>query len=258
MHAKLYSLALSHPAHAARLMLKTKGIDHEVVNLLPGMHPILLRLRGFRKPTVPALLIDGRRVQGSLKISRELERLRPQPPLFPAAPEERRAVEEAEAWGERDLQELVRVLFRWAAANQPALRRWIAADLARVPAPDLAAAVNAPVARRFARASGASDAAVQAELTRLPAALDRVDRLIEEGTIGGEQPNAADCQIASSIRVLLAFPDLAAAVAERPAGALAQRLFPRYPGPLPVQLPASWLEPLASPAEPGAAAGATP
>jgi len=81
-------------------MLERKGIDHQVVNLLPGMHPIFLRLRGFRGPTVPALAIDGQRVQGSLSISRALERLRPEPRLFPSAPVQRRAVEEARR-GER-------------------------------------------------------------------------------------------------------------------------------------------------------------
>jgi len=100
MPARLYALSLSHPAHAARLMLERKGIDHQVVNLLPGMHPIFLRLRGFRGPTVPALAIDGQRVQGSLSISRALERLRPEPRLFPSAPVQRRAVEEARR-GER-------------------------------------------------------------------------------------------------------------------------------------------------------------
>ena len=65
MKAKLYALKLSHPAHAARLMLERKGIDHEVVNLLPGLHPQALRAMGFGGKTVPALkLPDGRRIRG--------------------------------------------------------------------------------------------------------------------------------------------------------------------------------------------------
>ncbi len=36
--AKLYSLSLSHPTQAARLMLERKGIEHEV-DLFPGLHP---------------------------------------------------------------------------------------------------------------------------------------------------------------------------------------------------------------------------
>jgi glutathione S-transferase len=237
MKAKLYSLATSHPAQAARVMLERKGIDHEVVDLLPGMHPLLLRARGFRGGTVPALRLDGARVQGSLRISRFLDQVKAEPPLFPS--ECRGAIEDAEAWGESELQPVPRRIFRWGTVHQPELRRWLA-ELSGMPAPGLAATVNAPVARRFARAVGASDDRVRADLAALPAMLDRVDQWIADGTIGGRQPNAADCQIASSVRVLLAFPDLAPLIEGRPCAGLALRLFPEYPSP-PLPLPADWI-----------------
>jgi hypothetical protein len=63
---------------------------------------------------------------------------------------------------------------------------------------------------------------------------------------GGEDPNAADYQIATAVRVLLAFEDLRAAVADRPAGELAMRVLPRYPEPIPSSLPAEWVAPLQS------------
>ena len=63
-----------------------------------------VRLLGFPGATVPALRIDGRRVQGSLEISRFLDSFVASRPLFPAEPEARRAVEEAERWGEQTLQ----------------------------------------------------------------------------------------------------------------------------------------------------------
>ena len=126
MTAKLYSLATSHPAQAARVMLELKRIDHEVVDLLPGTHPLLLRARGFRGGTVPALRLDGARVQGSLRISRFLDQAEPRSPLFPEEPERRGAVEDAEAWGEAELQPVPRRLFRWGTVHQPELRRWLA------------------------------------------------------------------------------------------------------------------------------------
>jgi glutathione S-transferase len=239
MTARLYSLSLSHPARTSRLMLEFKGIDHEVVDLLPGMHPVQLRAARFRHGTVPALKVDGKRIQGSVPISRFLERLRPRPPLFPTEPAPRQAVEEAEAWGERELQPIPRQIFRWGTVRTRELRRWIA-ELSGIPAPDLAATLNAPLARRFARLSDASDEVVRANLQALPAMLDRVDRWIGDGTLGGAQTNAADCQIASSIRVLLAYPDLQPALAGRPCAELAERLFPSYPGPIPLPLPAGW------------------
>jgi hypothetical protein len=39
LSAKLYALKLSPPVHAARLMLGHKRIDHDVVNLVPGLIP---------------------------------------------------------------------------------------------------------------------------------------------------------------------------------------------------------------------------
>jgi glutathione S-transferase len=240
MAATLYSLSLSHPSHAARLMLERKGIEHEVKDLLPGFHPQLLRLAGFRGATVPALRIDGRRVQGSLPISRALEEIRPEPSLFSSDPNRRQEIEAAEAWGERELQPVPRRLFRWGVANLPDLRLWMARDVVRMPAPTLMARFNAPIARSFANKVGATDAQVRSDLERLSGRLDHVDGLIADRTIGGEEPNAADFQIATSVRVLLSFEDLAPLVEGRPAAGLAMRLLPRYPGPVPRFLPAAW------------------
>lgn len=52
----------------------------------PGFQPPLMRLRGYRGITVPGLTVDGRRVQGTREISRELDRLQPDPALVPADP----------------------------------------------------------------------------------------------------------------------------------------------------------------------------
>jgi glutathione S-transferase len=221
-------------------MLELKRIDHEVVDLLPGMHPVLLRAAGFRGGTVPALRLDEDRIQGSLEISRFSEELVPKPPLFPADPDRRSAVVDAEAWGEADLQPVPRRIFRWAARTRPHVRRWVA-ELSGIPAPGVAATVNAPVAALFARQSGATEDQVRADLASLPAALDRVDGWIANGTIGGSAVNAADCQIASTVRVLLAYEDLRPMLEGRPSSELAMRLFPSYPEPIPIPLPSAWL-----------------
>jgi glutathione S-transferase len=240
MKARLYSLTTSHPSQAARVMLELKGVDHEVVDLLPGMHPLFLRVAGFRGGTVPALRMDGTRVQGSLRISRFLEEVSPKPPLFPAQGERRHHVEEAEAWGEAELQPIPRRIFRWGTVHQPELRRWLA-ELTGLPFPRLAATLNAPVARRFARVVDADDERVRADLLALPRMLDRVDREIAAGVLGGPDVNAADCQIASSVRVLMAFEDLRAMLEGRACADLAMRLFADYASPVPVRLPPAWL-----------------
>jgi glutathione S-transferase len=110
-----------------------------------------------------------------------------------------------------------------------------------MPLPGLMATANAPVAAVFARKSNATDARVRADLAELPALLDRVDALIDAGTIGADEPNAADFQIGTSVRALAAFDDLAPSLAERPAAQLATRLLPGFVGPIPPTLPRAWL-----------------
>ena len=236
MKAKLYSLSLSHPSHAARLMLERKGIEHEVIDTLPGFHPVVVRLRGFKDVTVPALRIDGRRIQGSLAISRALDEIQPEPRLLPTP-----AVEAAERWGEAALQPLPRRMFRWGAVHRRHFRRWIAGDVVGMPAPAVMAELNIPVARMLATRVGARDESVRAALAQLPILLDRVDALIAEGTIGGDEPNAADFQIGTTVRVFVAYEDLRHVVEGRPCAELAMRLLPDYPSPIPAFLPRDWL-----------------
>jgi glutathione S-transferase len=60
--------------------------------------------------TVPALRYGEERVMTNHDIARLLEREQPEPPLFPADPERRERVEEAEAWGDEILQMTARRL----------------------------------------------------------------------------------------------------------------------------------------------------
>ena len=169
MPAKLYSLAVSHPALAARCMLEHKGIEHRVVQLFPGFQP-LVRLLGFPRYTVPALAVGRRKVQGSREISRALDEIKPDPPLFPREPGARRAVEEAEEWGERVLQSVARRIFRWSLAHEYEARRWLA-EVSRIPGG--AALARPPMqAKLFARLGGATDEAVRADLAELTFFLD--------------------------------------------------------------------------------------
>ncbi len=85
MKARLYGLPGSHPTMAVQAMLEYKGIDFRRIDLVPFLSRVIVRrAMGLPQNTVPVLTIDGRRIQGSRAISRELERLRPEPPLFPS------------------------------------------------------------------------------------------------------------------------------------------------------------------------------
>ncbi len=94
----------------------------------------------------------------------------------------------------------------------------------------LAARTAAPIIWVSARINRADDAGVRADLEVLDKLLDEVDRLIEEGVLGGTDLNAADFQIATSVRLLMCFDDLRPAIGTRPAGVLAMRVCPRFPG----------------------------
>ena len=245
MFVRLYAVHSSHSAHAARLMLEYKGIEHKVVNLVPGTHAALLRPLGFRRGTVPAMRLDGRRVQGSRAIARVLEEAQPDPPLFPADPQERIRVEEAEHWGDEVLQLAPRRLAGWINVRRPELRAKLARE-AGVPAARLVASVGWPVAWYFAHKVGANDTeGVRRTVEMLPAQLDYVDELLDEGTIGGKQRNAADFQIGTSVRLLMTFEDLAPVMEGRSAARFATELMPDYPTGIPAGfVPQEWLEPL--------------
>ena len=246
MSVTLYAIPPSHPTHTARLMLEHTGIPHKVVNFVPGTHAVALRALGFRRGTVPALRLDGEKIQGSRQIARRLDEAKPESGLFPGDPERRRAVEEAERWADEVLQNTPRMLTRWLTINRPDMRVHMAAE-AGVPAPRLVGPANAPVARYFARRIGADDTErVRTIVTGIPEQLDRVDELIADGAIGGSDPNAADFQIAPSLRVLMTYEDLAPAFEGRPSAALAKRLLPTYPTSVPAGfVPAEWLQAIA-------------
>jgi glutathione S-transferase len=234
MGIKLYGTKPSPPAHSVRLMLESKGLDYEAIWLLPGLHPVLLRTRGFRGGTVPAMKIDGRKVQESRAISRALDELEPEPPLFPDDPEKRLEVEEAERWGDEVLQDVPRRIVRWLSVHRPETRVMIAKEIG-VPLPKLAAWVNAPTARYMAN-KVESDREINNAIGAVGEVLDHVDELIEQGVIGGEVPNAADFQIATSVRALLTVRDLDRATQGRPAAEHAMRLVPEFGNDFPAGL----------------------
>ncbi|HVD41907.1 MAG TPA: glutathione S-transferase N-terminal domain-containing protein [Solirubrobacterales bacterium] len=244
MNARLYVIPASHPSIAAQLMLEHKGISYKRTDLLPVVSKGVLRAVGFPGITVPALKIEGHKVQGSRQVARELERLRPEPPLLPADPEQRAAVEEAERFGDEELQHPVRQILWWGLKKDHSpLRSY--SEGARLGAPiGLLVKTAAPIVALSARFNEADDESARKALAALPALLDRVDAWVEAGVLGGERPNVADFQIAPSIGLAMTLDDLRPAIENRPAGELARRFVPNYPGQMPPVLPAEWLAPL--------------
>lgn len=247
MKVGLYGLPGSHPTMAVQAMLEYKGIDFRRIDLVPFLSRVIVqRAMGTPQNTVPVLSIDGRRVQGSRQVSREIERLRPEPPLIPSDPEQRSAVEEAERWGEEELQHPIRQISLWAMqANRAPIRTYMASSVMGIPS-GLATRLAPPFINRGVRVNEGTDEAVRSNLAALDSMLSRVDERIAAGVLDGETLNAADFQIGASVRLLLTFQDLRPLIEDRPAGRLARRAVPDYPGDSPPVFPPDWLEPLRS------------
>ena len=152
-------------------------------------------------------------------------------------------MEDAERWGDEELQEAARWVLLSALVERPDAAP---SFLEGANVPRLPDAVSAPLTRAVfwaeIRSVGPGAAGSERWAGRLPELLDRADALIEAGTIGGERPNAADLQVGASVALLLKLEDLRPALEGRPCADLARRLFPRYAGAVPAgAVPAEWL-----------------
>jgi glutathione S-transferase len=244
--AKLYVIPASHPSRTAAMMLDRKGVEYKRVDLMPVISKAALRAMRFPGITVPALKLDGERVQGTREIARALDRLRPEPPLLPDGAKLRAEVEEAERWADDDLQSVARrILWNGMRRERAPLRSYSTGARLGIPI-GLAVKTAAPIVALSARFNEATDENVREDLAALPGMLDRIDAWIASGVLGGDPPNAADLQIATSLGLMMTLDDLRPAIDSRPAGQLALRIDPDYPGRMPPVLPSEWLEPLAA------------
>ena len=220
MRAKLYGFWISSPTISVRLMLDFKGIGYEFSKVMPGTQRLAMRAHGFGGGTVPGLKLDGRSILGSTRISRALEEDCSRDPasfrMIPSAG----ARSKRPSSGRTTCSRMPRRPYRWAMARSRPLRRDFAETMG-MPLPGLSALLGGPVTSHYARLVSADEETVRRGLAELPGLLDHVDELIAEGTIGGEKPNAADFQIAPTVRLMLTFADLRPAIEGRPAAARA-------------------------------------
>jgi glutathione S-transferase len=241
---KLYVIPGSHPAMAARRMLELKGIPYKRVDLMPVISRAALKAMRFPSNTIPSLVMGDRKLTGSRAIAEELDRLRPDPPLYPADHDEQVAVKEAERWGEEVLQPAARrISWNVLKRDRSPLASYAAGARLGVPI-GLAVRTAAPIVAAASRMNNADDEVVRADLAALPGWLQRIDDWIAEGVLGADPPNAADLQIGASLRLMMTFDDVRPAIEERPAGEMAVRAIPDFPGRAAPILPRAWLEPL--------------
>ena len=136
----------------------------------------------------------------------------------------------------------MRQLARYAIGKDPeAMASFLAGPLVGIPEGVVRRAVPGAASRSSRCRCAPPTRPPKACLEALPGQLDRVDALLAEGVIGGERPNAADFQIAPSVRLMLCFDQLRAHIDDRPAGRHARALVPDYPGRFREVFPQAWL-----------------
>jgi glutathione S-transferase len=245
VNVKLYVVPGSHPCAAVEVALRLKSIEYKRVDLLPLSQLAMGPLR-YGGNTVPGLRIDGERLAGSRTIMRRLDALVPEPSLLPPLSDAvaRARVLEAERWGDEVLQAVPRRILDAAFLRDPACIESYAGD-AKLPLPRAMLRPALPLtAKLMGRRNKADDGKARADLAALPAQLDHIDAWIADGVLGGEQPNAADLQIGSSIRLLMTIADVRPMIEGPPAHpALGlTRWFEPQAGEAPAgTLPAEWL-----------------
>jgi glutathione S-transferase len=221
---RLYVIPGSHACRAAMLMLEHKGLGWRPFEFMPGMQMVALRPLGFPGRTVPALKLDGRRVQGNRNIARFLDDLEPEPQLLP--PRRITQIAEAERFADEVLQTIARRLVLAAGGR----------DLAGLADHGDSGRLGALLARSrgrrrrimwfAARHFGVSDETEALDLAALPGVLDWVDSLVSAGVLDGPEPNAADFQVVPSLALLAYRLDIRELVEFRPSWHLVERLLP--------------------------------
>ena len=244
----LYVIPGSHACRSAMLMLEHKQVPYRRTDIVTLLHPLVVRLHGFdaggqtrsaggrrtfglrlgdRLGTVPALAADGDRISTNHGIARFLDARHPEPPLFPADPKRRAAVEEAEGWANETLQMAARRIPGVAIVRDPAAFSRSSADGRLGYLLYKRALTRRLILPRLLRgAFAASPRADRELLAELSAMLDRIDAWIADGVLGGPQLNAADFMVAPSLALILYRPDVRPMFEGRPALDLVDRLLP--------------------------------
>ena len=239
MKARLFTIPASHPGWTARLMLERKGIPYSRIDLVAVALEADPPRRGL--PRRDGAGAADRRPQGPGQPG-DRPRARPARPRPAAVPRRPRGPRQGR--GGRGLGR------RGPPGRRPAARLEPAQQGPRpdreLPGGREARPPGRRSRRRPRRRSPSSRPASTRPTTpmrsptspRSPALLDRIDGYIADGVIGGAEPNAADLQIAPSVALLMTMEDLRPFIESRPAGELARRLVPDFPGHTPPGFPA--------------------
>jgi glutathione S-transferase len=198
----LWQLEISHYSEKARWALAHKGVPHRRRSPLPGSHmAVALALTRGREKTFPILQLDGRTIGDSTAIIAALEQRYPEPPLYPAGPEQRRRALGLEEFFDEELGPYARFLPFHELVNEPEIFAEVASEA--VPGPlGKAKPLVGLYARTYAslRFGVRDKGAAQVAREKIYAAMDRLDAELaasESGYLAGESFSVADLTAAS-------------------------------------------------------------
>lgn len=214
MAARLHHFRVSHYNEKVRWALDLKQWPHERIAHVPGFHvPAVFWLSGQRK--LPVLDLDGRVLCDSTAIIAEIERLRPDPPLYPADPAVRaRALAIEDHFDEEVAPDLRRLFWSTYLARSEACAR-MATDGS---GPLVRAVWRAllPLWRPlFRNAMGVGGRDVARARDRLGAHFDRLESHIgASGYLAGDRFSVADLTAAAVMTGIIRPPQFSYALPE--------------------------------------------
>jgi glutathione S-transferase len=204
---ELLQFRLSHYNEKARWALDFKRWPHVRETLVPGLHMLRVRrLTGRHK--VPVLLLGSRVIAGSNHILEEIERLQPEPRLFPSDPGLRERALTLERTFDQEVAWDLRRLF-WACYLESS------ADSARLATNGfdtrtrLVFQAGFPLMRPLFYRNLRLDAARLRESTeRLPRHFDRIaSELGPSGYLAGDEFSVADLSVAAIMSAIVRPPE---------------------------------------------------
>jgi glutathione S-transferase len=198
----LIQLDISHYSEKVRWALDYKQVPHVRRSPLPGSHiPISFALTRGKSVYLPLLQMDGRTIADSTAILAAIEERYPEPPLYPADPEQRRRALELEDFFDEELGPAARLLPFHELTNEPEMFAEVAA--AAVPGPlGNAKGLVGLYARTYTwlRFGVRDEAAAATAREKIVAALDRLNAELAAGEgefLVGDSFSVADLTAAS-------------------------------------------------------------
>jgi len=202
----LWHLEISHYNEKIRWALDYKRVAHVRRAVTPALQELTAR-RLHAGRTVPILEINGRAIGDSRKIIEELERQWPEPPLYPADPEQRtRALDVEDYFDEHCGHDLRRVLFSDNMAEpEKFLAMLYGADHPRIGLLKTVAPLFCQVVKRRYRIRPET---VEESRQIVRAALDKIEAEVgPSGYLVGESFTVADLTAASILSPVVMPPE---------------------------------------------------